>query len=122
MISICNIFTIPQGLKDEHSFLGTTASLYNLTKSAPDPYPEVALLLSGKKKLSLEKKHPRFFDQFMKTPSINAQFPITALIPMPINTDHCQSIPINQNWALIKGVLIYIAIDRHWALVEKVLI
>ncbi len=30
-------FTIPKNLKGEHSFVGAQASLYNLTKSAPDP-------------------------------------------------------------------------------------
>ncbi len=30
-------FTISQNLKREHSFVGAPASLYNLTKSAPDP-------------------------------------------------------------------------------------
>ena len=31
-------FTIPQSLNGEDSFVGAPASLYNLTKSAPDPY------------------------------------------------------------------------------------
>ncbi len=30
-------FTTPQNLKGEHSFVGAPASLYNLTKRAPDP-------------------------------------------------------------------------------------
>ena len=30
-------FTIPQSLKGERSFVGAPASLYNLTKNAPDP-------------------------------------------------------------------------------------
>ncbi len=30
-------FTIPQSLNGEHSFVVAPASLYNLTKSAPDP-------------------------------------------------------------------------------------
>ncbi len=30
-------FPIPQNVKGEHSFVGAPTSLYNLTKSAPDP-------------------------------------------------------------------------------------